>query len=99
MNFDANADSLLLFVLVFAILGMLFDVVLVFRGFASLRTRRLSENLPTSTVRAMALGPVELSGIARSEREVTESRFGMFLQVASVKLLPSCRLPSLSSFG
>jgi hypothetical protein len=44
--------------------GLIGGVVLFFWGFSQWRTRRLMEDIPTSTIRAMAPGLVEISGKA-----------------------------------
>ncbi|HKU20239.1 MAG TPA: hypothetical protein VJQ50_04435 [Terriglobales bacterium] len=50
--------------LVWGPVGAVLGVYLFFRGFSLLRRKRLVLNTPRSTVRAAALGPVELSGQA-----------------------------------
>src|ERR1041384_4277072 len=44
--------------------GVIGGVVLFFWGFFQLRTKRLIEDIPTSTIRGMAPGLVEISGQA-----------------------------------
>src|SRR5690242_21889012 len=44
--------------------GAMLGVYLFFRGFSLLKRKRLVMNTPRSTVRAAALGPVEVSGQA-----------------------------------
>lgn len=48
-----------------AVAGLGFGIWSFFRGFMRLRRKRLIENIPTSTVRGMAMGIVELVGKAR----------------------------------
>ncbi|MDI6758923.1 MAG: hypothetical protein QMD94_04555 [Candidatus Omnitrophota bacterium] len=49
----------------YAIFGFCFGIWSFFWGFKRLRRKRLVENIPTSTVRGMAMGLVELSGKAK----------------------------------
>ena len=67
-----NSDPLLLFVSIFAVVGALFGLVLIVRGFANLKTRRYVESLPPSRIRSMALGPVELNGVVGPGLEVPD---------------------------
>ena len=48
----------------YAFLGLATGVVLFFNGFRIFRKKQLIDNVPTSTVRGMAMGLVELSGRA-----------------------------------
>ena len=50
--------------LFWAAMGVLFGPVLFFRGFRLLQRKRLIMDIPRSTVRAAALGPVEITGKA-----------------------------------
>jgi hypothetical protein len=50
--------------LFWAVLGVVFGPVLFFRGFRLLQRKRLIMDIPRSTVRGAALGPVEISGKA-----------------------------------
>jgi hypothetical protein len=56
--------SLLSQPLLWAVLGVVFGPYLFFRGFRLLQRKRLIMDIPHSTVRAAALGCVELSGRA-----------------------------------
>ncbi|MBM3245568.1 MAG: hypothetical protein FJZ15_07260, partial [Candidatus Omnitrophica bacterium] len=50
----------------YAAFGFFFGIWSFFRGFKRLRRKRLIENLPTSTVRGLAMGLVELCGLAEN---------------------------------
>ena len=50
--------------LFWAVMGVIFGPVLFLRGFRLLQRKRLIMDIPRSTVRAAALGPVEISGKA-----------------------------------
>jgi hypothetical protein len=50
--------------LFWAVMGVVFGPVLFFRGFRLLQRKRLIMDIPRSTVRSAALGPVEISGKA-----------------------------------
>lgn len=50
--------------LFWAVMGVVFGPVLFFRGFRLLQRKRLIMDIPRSTVRGAALGPVEISGKA-----------------------------------
>lgn len=50
--------------LVWGPVGAVLGIYLFFRGFGMLKRKRLLQNTPRSTVRAAALGPVEISGQA-----------------------------------
>src|SRR5205814_8200132 len=50
--------------LFWAVLGVVFGPYLFFRGFRALQLKRIIINVPRSSVRAAALGPVEVSGKA-----------------------------------
>ena len=54
----------------YAAMGCGFGVWSFFHGFMRLRRKRLIENLPTSTVRGLAMGLVELSGKAAHTRRL-----------------------------
>src|SRR5207302_2581767 len=47
-----------------AVLGIVFGPYLFYRGFRVLQLKRAIMNVPRSTVRAAAMGPVEISGKA-----------------------------------
>lgn len=51
-----------------AFFGLGFGVWAFFNGFQVFRKKQLMDNIPTSTVRGMAMGLVELSGKARREK-------------------------------
>src|SRR5689334_4585534 len=67
-----NADPIALFVSFFAIAGVIFGVILVWRGFANLQVRRFVESMPASRIRSMALGPVEVTGVIGPGLEVPD---------------------------
>lgn len=48
-----------------AVSGFIFGILSFFCGFMSLRRKRIIENIPTSTVRGMAMGLVEIIGKAK----------------------------------
>lgn len=50
--------------LFWAVVGVVFGPIAFFRGFRLLQRKRLIINTPRSTIRAAALGPVEVSGTA-----------------------------------
>src|SRR5258708_39797594 len=50
--------------LLWAVLGVLFGPYLFLRGFRELRLKRLIKDIPRSSIRGAALGPVEVSGKA-----------------------------------
>lgn len=50
----------------YALFGFCFGIWSFFWGFKRLRRKRLIENIPTSTVRGLAMGLVELKGVAES---------------------------------
>ncbi|MFH1889154.1 MAG: GIDE domain-containing protein [Candidatus Omnitrophota bacterium] len=50
--------------ILYAVMGCGFGVWFFFRGFNRLRRKRLIENIPTSTIRGLAMGLVELYGKA-----------------------------------
>jgi len=52
--------------IVCAVFGFGFGIYSFFRGFSRMRRKRLIENIPTSTVRGLALGLAEVSGRAKS---------------------------------
>lgn len=73
----ANPDpAIFYFIAVFAVIGIVFGLVLIARGFANLGTRRFVEGMPPSTIRAMALGPVELNGSIGPGLEIPDPVFG-----------------------
>ena len=53
--------------IVYAFFAAGFGVWSFFRGFKRLRRKRLIENIPTSTIRGLAMGLVELYGEARTK--------------------------------
>lgn len=71
-DFLMNADPIALFVSFFAVAGVIFGGVLVWRGFANLKVRRFVESMPASRIRSMALGPVELTGVIGPGLEVPD---------------------------
>ncbi len=58
-----SGNNIFFFLFLFA-----FGVYSFFFGFSRLRRKRLIENIPTSTIRGVALGLVEIYGKARSDR-------------------------------
>ncbi len=50
--------------IIYAIIGFGFSIWAFFWGFCRLRRKRLIENIPTSTIRGLAMGLVELNGKA-----------------------------------
>jgi hypothetical protein len=55
--------------------GFVTGIVLFFRGFQLRKKKKLIEDIPTSTVRALALGLAEVSGIARESGKLLTSDF------------------------
>ncbi|MBN2121218.1 MAG: hypothetical protein JW734_09235 [Candidatus Omnitrophica bacterium] len=53
---------------VYVVLFFLFGIGAFFWGFMRLRRKRLIENIPTSTIRGLALGLVELTGKAKRDK-------------------------------
>lgn len=60
----------------FAIVGMVFGLFLFALGFAGWRRKRVIEDTPTSTVRSLAMGRVELIGRAQAREALTASVSG-----------------------
>ncbi len=56
-------------------LGIVPGLILFLKGYAIRRDRKLIENIPTSTIRAIAIGLVEVKGRAQPLQEVYESPF------------------------
>lgn len=54
-----------------SVTGLVFGIILFFRGFRSLWRKRLIQNTPLSTVRSLAVGPVELYGRAEGKNLLT----------------------------
>jgi len=52
----------------YAIFGLFFGIFSFFKGFGTLRKKRAIESIPTSTVRGLAIGMVELNGKAKKTR-------------------------------
>ena len=50
---------------------LIFGFILFFRGFKQLRHKRLVEDIPTSTIRGLAMGLVEITGKAVSRTSLT----------------------------
>ncbi len=55
--------------------GVIFGVIGFFRGFGLRTKKKLIENIPTSTVRAAAMGLVEIKGTARKFRGTVRTPF------------------------
>ena len=58
-------------VLIYSIVGIIAGVYLFYKGFRNLWEKRLIENIPTSKVRSIAMGLVELQGTAIPELLLT----------------------------
>ncbi len=56
-------------------LGVVFGIVGFFRGFSLRTKKKLIENIPTSTIRAAAMGLVEVKGIARPFHGTAQTPF------------------------
>ena len=65
-------DELLLFL----IMGVIGGLWLVWQGWTIQQRKRLIESIPTSPIRSLALGLVEISGRAQPETELLTSPFG-----------------------
>jgi len=50
-----------------AVLGEIFGIYIFFNGFRTLHKKRLIQNVPTSTVRAIPMGEVEIKGKAKAK--------------------------------
>jgi hypothetical protein len=62
--------------LLFLVMGAAAGLVLFWHGWAVQQRKRLIENIPTSPIRSLALGLVEVSGRAEPETEPLASPFG-----------------------
>lgn len=51
----------------YAILGEILGISFFFKGFSSLRQKRIIQNVPTSTIRAIPIGEVEIKGKSRAK--------------------------------
>jgi len=60
---------------VYLCLGFVLGIVGFFRGFQLRKKKKLIEDIPTSTVRALALGLAEVSGTAREYQKLLTSDF------------------------
>jgi len=69
---DPASDPAVLFMSAFGIAGVVAGIVMIAAAFRSLRERRRVESFPTSAVRSMALGPVELNGVIAPGLEVPD---------------------------
>ncbi|HOW59223.1 MAG TPA: GIDE domain-containing protein [Candidatus Omnitrophota bacterium] len=67
-----NSDNDLLFWL---LAGIVCGVIGFFRGFKIRNKRKLIENIPTSTIRAMAMGLVEINGTAKPFKGTMKTPF------------------------
>ncbi|MBC7779807.1 MAG: hypothetical protein H7125_06825 [Proteobacteria bacterium] len=76
MTSGVAAEPAVLFVCAFAVVGIAAGIAIIVRAFRSLRETWTAQILPTSTVRAMALGPVELEGTIASELLVDDPVYG-----------------------
>jgi len=72
MNSSGDSEGKLFFYLC---LGFVLGVVGFFSGFQLRKKKKLIEDIPTSTVRALALGLVEVSGTAREYQKPLTSDF------------------------
>lgn len=61
--------------IIFSMAGIAFGIGMIFYGFNSLKKKRIIENLPSSTIRGAAVGPVEIKGKAVSSHYLA-SPFG-----------------------
>lgn len=68
-------DENILKIILFSIAGFVGGIVLFFFGFRWFRQKRLIENTPTSKVRSIAMGFVELFGSAVAFKEILKSPF------------------------
>ena len=64
--------------LVYLVMGVVGGLWLMWRGWRVQQRKRLIENIPTSPIRSLALGLVEVSGRAEPEVELLTSPFGGF---------------------
>ncbi len=56
-------------------IGFVFGIIAFFRGFTIRKKKKLIENIPTSTIRGMAMGLVEIQGVAHPFKENLQSPF------------------------
>ena len=61
----------------YSLIGMGIGCFMFWRGFKLFHQKKLIENIPTSKVRSMAVGLVELSGKAQAAKELLTSPFSM----------------------
>ncbi len=60
----------------YSIAGLAFGIFLFFKGFVLLKKRQLIENLPTSKIRSLAMGLVEIFGsVVPAEKMILKSPF------------------------
>lgn len=60
----------------YSIAGFVFGIFLFFKGFILLKKKRLIENLPTSKIRSLAMGLVEIFGaVVPAEKMILKSPF------------------------
>ncbi len=59
---------------IYSIIGFFAGLYFFYKGFQSLKLKRTIENMPTSTIRSLAIGFVELKGIALSYQELLKSK-------------------------
>ena len=73
IGIDVGSDAR---ILMLAIAGIIIGAGLFFHGFTLLKRRQMIQNTPTSKIRSIAMGPVEVHGKAMpSEKKVMESPF------------------------
>jgi hypothetical protein len=59
-----------------ALYGIIFGSIVFFKGFMWLKQKRLIENTPTSKIRALAMGPVEVYGeVSHAFKKILKSPF------------------------
>ncbi len=58
-------------IFIYSSIGLVFGAVIFYRGFRNLRLKRLIENIPTSKIRSMPMGLVEVIGKALTSHELT----------------------------
>ena len=56
-------------ILIYAVIGFFAGLFLMYAGFGLFKRKRLIENLPTSKIRSIAMGLVEVNGKARHAKE------------------------------
>lgn len=62
--------------LLYLIMGMVAGLGLIWHGWTVQQRKRLIESIPTSSIRSLALGLVEINGCAEPEAELLTSPFG-----------------------